>query len=221
MMMRVNAVVAIALVAILFVTAVTGIIVYYNGVVKDKNSQIASLNQQIEKENSQISNLQGQVASLRNEITNLTSANLLSMLNVTEEPNNSLLVQTFPNMPDVSVPYSSLWINGSVTNTGHVTAYNAGLHVVGYASDGALEVNMTVPLVTDAVYGTDTATDALILNNPRLIEGNNIGALHFGQIGPLQLGSLAVGQTGQVFLAIYHEGVVTNWTVTPVWTNTR
>jgi hypothetical protein len=178
------------------------------------------LEQQVEKENSQISNLTCQVTNLRNEITNLTSANLWSMLNVTEEPNNSDLVQTFPTIPVVSVPFNSLWINGSVTNTGHVTAYNAGLHVVGYASDGTLEVNMTVPLVTNAVYGTDTAIDALILNNPRLIEGNDIGALHFGQIGPLQLGSLAVGQTGKVFLAIYHEGVVTNWTVTPVWTNT-
>jgi hypothetical protein len=193
--------------------------VYYNGIVNDKDSKIASLNNQIANLNSQITNLTAQVANLRIEITNLTSANLVAMLNVTEEPNNSDLVQTFPNIPVTSVPYNSLWINGSIINTGHVTAFNAGLHVVGYASDGVLEINMTVPLVTNAVYGKDGATDALILNNPRLTEGNDIGALHFGQIGSLQLGSLAIGQTGNVFLAIYHEGIVTNWTVTPVWTN--
>jgi len=207
------------LIAILFVSAIAGTIVYYNGIVNDKDSKIASLNNQIANLNSQITNLTAQVANLRIEITNLTSANLVAMLNVTEEPNNSDLVQTFPNIPVTSVPYNSLWINGSIINTGHVTAFNAGLHVVGYASDGVLEINMTVPLVTNAVYGKDGATDALILNNPRLTEGNDIGALHFGQIGSLQLGSLAIGQTGNVFLAIYHEGIVTNWTVTPVWTN--
>lgn len=207
------------MIAILFVSAIAGTIVYYNGIVNDKDSKIASLNNQIANLNSQITNLTAQVANLRIEITNLTSANLVAMLNVTEEPNNSDLVQTFPNIPVTSVPYNSLWINGSIINTGHVTAFNAGLHVVGYASDGVLEINMTVPLVTNAVYGKDGATDALILNNPRLTEGNDIGALHFGQIGSLQLGSLAIGQTGNVFLAIYHEGIVTNWTVTPVWTN--
>ena len=89
-----------------------------------------------------------------------------------------------------------------------------------YSSDGTLEINMTVPLVVNAVYGTDSATKSLILGNPRTSVGNDIGGLHFGQIGSLQLGSLDVGQTANVFLAIYHEGIVANWTVTPVWTNT-
>ena len=201
------------LIAILFVSAFAGTIFYYNSVLNQKDSQIAN-------QNNEIANLTSQISNLTAVITNLTSANLVTALNVTEEPNNSDLVQMFPSIPVTSVPYDSLWINGSITNSGHVTAYSAGLHVLAYASDGVLEINMTVPLVTNAVYGTDGATDALILSNPRLSEGNDIGSVHFGQIGSLQLGSLAVGQTGNVFLAIYHEGTVTNWSVTPVWTNT-
>ena len=212
--------IAIFVVTVLFVSVIAETVTYYSGLVSNRDSQITSLKEQVAEENSQISNLSTEVSNLTSEITNLTSADLASTLNVTEEPNNSDLVQMFPSIPVTSIPYDSLWITGSVTNTGHVTAYNAGLHVIGYAADGTLEVNMTVPLVTNAVYGTDTATDALILNNPRLITGNDIGTVHFGQIGPLQLESLAVGQTANVFLAIYHEGIVGNWTVTPVWTNT-
>jgi cell division protein FtsB len=198
---------------ILFVSVIAGTIFYYNTALNNKDSEITSLN-------NEIANLTNQVSNLTSEVKNLTSANLVSILNVTEEPNNSDLVQMFPNLPVTSIPYNSLWINGSITNTGHVTAYNAGLNVTAYASDGTLEINMTIPLVINAVYGTDKATDALILNNPSLTDGNDVGVVHFGQIGSLQLGSLAVGKTGNVFLAIYHEGVVTNWTATPVWTNT-
>jgi len=31
--------------------------------------------------------------------------------------------------------------------------------------------------------------------------------------------SLGRGQTSPIFLDIYHEGTVSNWTATPVWTN--
>jgi cell division protein FtsL len=45
------------IIAILFVSAIAGTILYYNGVVNDKNSHIASLNNQMGNLNSQISNL--------------------------------------------------------------------------------------------------------------------------------------------------------------------
>ena len=76
-----------------------------------------------------------------------------------------------------------------------------------------LEVNMTVPLdgqenvtgneITDLapVFGTDAATQ---------IYGND----------SLQLGNLYSGQTVSISLGIFHEGTVTNWTITPVWTQT-
>jgi hypothetical protein len=39
-----------------------------------------------------------------------------------------------------------LYISGTVTNMSVTAAYNSGLHVNGYASDGALPINITVPI---------------------------------------------------------------------------
>jgi hypothetical protein len=201
------------LVAILFVSALAGTIVYYSSVVNQKNSEIALLN-------SQIANLTSQISNLTAQITNLTSASLVAALNVTEIPN---ITPTNANVPfptmTVSIPFDSLWINCSVTNTGHVTAFNAGLHLVAYASDGTLEINMTVPLA-NGVFGTDYPTNAFVLNNPAMtVSKGGFGSFKLGSIGSLQLGSLDSGQTANVVLAIYHEGTVSNWTVTSVWTN--
>ena len=62
----------------------------------------------------------------------------------------------------------------------------------------------------------------LFQSNPRLtVEDTGFAPLQIGSnIGSLQLGSLDVGQTANFEIAIYHEGNVTNWTITPVWTNT-
>ena len=199
----------------LFVSVLAGTIAYYNGVLNDKNSQIASQNQQIAKQNSQISNLTAQ-------ITNLTSTSLATKLNVTEIPNiSSLNVGVpFPTMA-VIIPFDSLWINCSVTNTGHATAFNAGLQVIAFASDGTLEVNMTVPLVANSVYGTDSATKAFILDHPHAsVSDVGFGSFQLGSIGSLNLGSLDSGQTVISELVIFHQGIVSNWTVTPIWTNT-
>ena len=218
--MKRKTIASVFLVAILFVSAFSATIFYYNSLLNQRNSKIDSLNSQIINQNNIIANLTSQVANLSSVVHDLTSAKLVSTINVTEEPDNSDLMQQFPAIPVTSIPFYSLWINGSITNAGHVTAHKAGLQVVAYSSDGTLEINMTVPFVVNAVYGTDDATRSLILNNPRTGEGNDIGSVHFGQIGSLQLGSLDVGQTANVFLVIYHEGIVANWTVTPVWTNT-
>jgi hypothetical protein len=129
------------------------------------------------------------------------SANLVTALNVndTQEETVNLWGNETSNLP-----FNNLLISGSVTNTGKVTAFYAGLHVVAYTATGTLEVNITVPLVNGAGYGTDTTTDAFV-----------------SQAGTtwLQFGSLDIGQTAKVNVSIYHEGTVTNWTVTPVWTN--
>jgi hypothetical protein len=194
----------LGVVALLFVSAVAGTIVYCNAVIKDANSKIASLNGQIANLNSKVSNLKGQAANLNSRLINLTSANLVAALGVTEVPYDS------PNNFPTPLLYNHLYISGSVSNTGEGIAYDAGLHVVAYAANGAVEVNMTVPLdgtvnVTGSentdfapVFGTDAATQ---------IYGND----------SLQLGNLYGGQTASISLGIFHEGVVTNWTVTPVW----
>ena len=180
-------------VVVLFLSAIAGTIIYCNRVISAGNSKIASLN--------------AQIASLNSQMTNLTSVNIVTALGVTEVPANS------PNNYPTPLLYNHLYISGSVTNTGEGTAYNAGLHVVAREADGKVEVDMTVPLVgpqnesgneiTDfaPVFGTDAKTQ---------IYGND----------SLRLGNLFSGQTLSISLGIFHEGTVTNWTITPVWTLT-
>jgi hypothetical protein len=79
------------------------------------------------------------------------------------------------------------------------------LHVVAYTATGTLEINVTVPLAYDETFNQDFGT--------RAVGGGLIG-------GSYSVTTLDSGQTVQIFLDIYHEGTVTNWTVTPVWTNT-
>ncbi|MGD0070558.1 MAG: hypothetical protein ABSB71_03245 [Candidatus Bathyarchaeia archaeon] len=176
-------VISILIVAVLFVSAMAGTIFYYNGVVNDRNSKIDLLN-------AQIANLEGQ-------ITNLTSANIETTLGITEYP--SVISADLPR----SVIYNHLEITGSVNNTGRGTAYNAGLHVVGYDANSTLLVNMTVPFM--GAYGTDAQIDSYFSSN---FSGSS-----------LQLGSLYSGQTATIDVIIYREGTVSNWNVTPVWTN--
>jgi hypothetical protein len=180
-MVNKSKVISATIIAILFVSAISGTVFYYNGVVNDRDSKIALLNNQIAKLSNQISNLTSQ-------ITNLTSANLMTALGIKEE---------------TSVPNNHLWMTGWVFNKGLGTAYNAGLHVVAYDAKGTLEVNMTVPLV-DGMGEVFYTFDII----PR-----------DSQINTLQFGSLDAGQNATITLSIFHEGLVTNWTVTPVWTN--
>ena len=187
------------LIAILFVGAIAGTMFYYNGIVNGRNSKINSLNTQIANLNNKIANLNNQITNLSSQLhvfgqANLTSPYLVTALGITEIASN---------------PYNRLWISGSVTNTGEGTAFNAGLHVIAYAANGTLEVNITVPLNNNNVvnYGTDAATGAQAYtangdNNPSFF-----------------LVALGGGGTAVIGINIFHEGTVTNWTVTPVWTN--
>ncbi len=193
------------LIAVLFVSSIAGTIFYYRNVVNDKNSKIASLNSQIANQNNEIAKLTSQISNLTAEVTNLTSANLVTALGISEVPYDA------PNNMGV-ILFSRLYISGSVTNTGEGTALNAGLHVVAYQTGGGpsfqfdlVEINMTVPLANGASFGTDNATDAFVSN--------------WTGLSSLQLGDLGSGQTATISINIYHEGVVSNWTVTPVWTN--
>ena len=197
------------LVAILFVGAIAGTIVYYNGVVNGRNSKINSLNSQIANLNNEIINLNDEITNLSSQIhvfgqANLTFPHLVTSLGITEIASNSSA-----NMQGIIISYNRLWISGSVTNTGEGTAFNAGLHVVAYAANGTLEVSMPVPLNNNDVvnYGTDAATDA----QAYFANGDNNPSFF--------LVSLGGGGTAVIGINIFHEGTVSNWTVTPVWTN--
>ena len=160
--------VSATVIAILFVSAIAGTVVYFNGIVNQKNSEIADLK----------------------------SPYLATSLGVTE------ILYSPPSYDMGNIPYNRHYISGSITNTGKNTAFNAGLHVVAYGADYTLEINMTVPLSDGVAFGTDNAT--------------SIG----GSGSSLQLGVLDGGQTSTIGINIYHEGIVSIWTVTPVWTNT-
>ena len=130
------------------------------------------------------------------------SASLTLVMIVTPSANlvSSLITGEYPSSP----PPNLLNINGNVTNTGEATAYNAGLHVIAYSATRTLEINVTVPLAYDETFNQDFGTGA--------VGGGLIG-------GSYSVTTLDSEQTVQIFLDIYHEGTVTNWTVTPVWTN--
>jgi hypothetical protein len=44
--------------------------------------------------------------------------------------------------------------------------------------------------------------------------------LSYPPLTSLHLGTLYGNENTAVSIVIYHEGIVSNWTVTPVWTNT-
>ena len=198
------------LIAVLFVSSIIGTISYYNALLNSKHSKIASLNNEIAGQSNEIANLTSQVTHI-----NAEDANLTTHLGVVEDPNKTESPVTLTN--------DALFIKGIVVNTGNLTAYNAGLKVVAYSANGTLEINMTVPLVHgEAVYagsdpyygdvidfGTDNATQALASELDSFVGSDS-----------LKLWSLGGGQTAPVNINILHEGIVTKWTVTPVWTNT-
>ena len=197
----------VLVVAILFVSAIAGTAFYYNGIVDGGNSKIAlmrsnianlineitDLNNEIINQSSEIANLNSQISNLNGQVTKLTSPNLVTALGINEILSNSSSGGTL-------APYNHLEISGTVTNVGESTAFNAGLHIVAYDANGELEINMTVPLDNGGSFGTDAATEAYGTSS-------------------LQLGNSASWQVSTISIAIYHEGTVTNWTLTPVWTN--
>jgi hypothetical protein len=186
-------------VAVLFVSVIAGTILYYNGQTSDTNSKMP---------------LPTSVPT-----TTPSPTGLVATLNIVDMENNAELMQMFPEL-NPTYFYDCLWINGNVTNTGKETAYNAGLRVVAGGVYGTLIINMTVPL-SGGAFGTNNATNAFVLGHYRLGTYTKFEASPWkvDHIGSLELGSLNGGQTANVTLAIFHEGTVTSWNVTPVWTN--
>ncbi len=185
---------AVALVAVLFL----GAIVFYNGLLSERASEIGALNIQVADLRSQIVSLKSQVANLSGQTVNLTGGYLVTALGVREITDRGVYNPS---------PFNHLYIQGLVTNVGWGTAYNAGLHVVASDANGKAEVNMTIPLISyRKAYGTDSATIDYVLT---LIEGET----------SLDLGKLAPGQFVTLDTSIFHEGNVTRWDITPVWTS--
>ena len=167
------------LIAVLFVSAIAGTVSHYNNKISSLDSQISKLNA---------------------VIAIFPSAHLVASLGIAEILGNESNEMGAPT----PIPYNYLYITGQVTNTGEGVALNVGLHVVAYASDGTLEVNVTVPL-NGGIYGTDKPTNTFVSNN----YGNS--SQTFGALDSEQIAYLCI--------SILHEGIATNWTATSVWTN--
>ena len=182
---KIKAVMTTLVIAMLFVSAIAGTVIYYNTGLNNKNSKIASLQSQISNQNKEIANLTSQIAVQ----PDLSKPHVITELGVTE-------------LETDWGPSWRLFIQGSAYNMGNSTAYNAGLKVEAHSGTGILEINMTVPFVNGYNYGTDSSITSKLI-----------------QLGPAQLGNLTSGQALIIDLDIYHEGVATNWNVTPVWTN--
>jgi hypothetical protein len=156
----------------------------------------------ITSHDSKIAQLNTQEQTLKVQIAKLKIANLTTALQENE-------IVTSDYAATKSIPYNYFYVSGTVINAGEGNAFNAGLHVDAYSAAGTIEINMTFPL-SGGTFGTDSRTDAYVASS----QFAGIGG------GPsLQLGKLAAGETVEVDIQIFHEGVVTNWTVTPVWTN--
>ncbi len=194
------------LIAMVFVAAIAGTMVYCNGIISDGTSKVASLNSQIASLDSKVSDLKSQAANVSSQITNLFSPNIVTALGVSEIPYNS------PHNYPTPLLFNHLLIMGSVANTGVSTAYNAGLHVVAYQADGKVQINMTVPLDNGANETTNENTDFAP------VFGTDASTQIYGNES-LRLANLYSGQKVTVVLGIFHHGTITNWTLTPVWTS--
>ncbi len=154
--------------------------------VPDKNQPLSS----------QVTYLQNQTANLQATIKGLSEANIVASINAKAYPAN--------NQP--AGFENSLYIVGSLTNTGEGVAYNVGLRVVAYTADGNLEMNITVP----ADSGTFTYDAATYPASPKLSTINS----GYG------FDSYSSSNTAQIGTIIYTPDFVSNCTVTPIWTNT-
>ena len=167
----------------------------------------------------EITNLTSQIQSYHNEAANLTGH-----VTVTQASGNTNPLELNLTAHGSYVSnYYSLFILGSVANTGNMTAYNAGLQVTAYSANGSLEINMTVPLVSASgdpnnvysvvAFGVDNQTQqfASMLNSRNSLAGSAPESDR-----PRTLGGATLVP---VDINIIHESPVTKWTVTPVWTD--
>ena len=142
----------------------------------------------------QESYLEKQIEDLNRLATNLTTTTLQANLKIEAKPDYLMFGIHFN---------SSMLITGSVTNVGNAKAYNAGLHIVAY-SYGTLEANMTIPLSYFGKY------NSLTYNSPARLSTLNSG---YGY------DKFSSSNSQEIWVTIDTPALISNWTVTPVWTN--
>ncbi len=195
-------------VSLVFAIIFAGVLSSYFYLIIFQDYKIASLTSQEQNLTSQLENLTNQIPSLQNQITNLTAAYLASGLkpNLTTALEGKEII-TSDYAATESIPYNYFYISGTVTDTGNGTAFKVGLHVIAFDAYNKVtrDIDLTLPL--GGVFGTDNRTN------------NYITSSYGGFSQSLKLGNLGGGQTVTTNIQIFHEGTVSNWTITPVWTN--
>ena len=198
----------IFVVTLVFAIIFAGVLSSYFYVIIFQDYKIGSFTSQEQNLNNEIENLTNQIPSLQEQTTNFTAAYLASGFKAnlaTALQGNEIVTSDFAATQ--SIPFNYFYISGTVTNTGNGTAFEAGLQVIAYdIYNNTRDIDLTLPL--GGTFGTDSNTNAYITN------------IYSGIMPSLQLGSLGSGETKTVNIQIFHEGTVSNWTITPVWTNT-
>jgi len=176
----------VALCAVILVGSASLILEYYTPMINSRDNEIANQTGEIASMNATISSLNSQIASLNNQLTSIQSKYTASLV-------TALGVKDLPGGGANTTDLNHLYITGAVTNTGITTAYNAGLHVNGYASDDTVLIDITVPI---AYYvSQDGFTNATGLT------------------------TIYPSQQATADISIIHSGNVTTWNIIPVFTN--
>ncbi len=198
----------ILVVSLFFAIIFAGILSCYFYVIIFQDYKIASLSSEVQNLNSEIENLTNQIPSLQNQTINFTAAYLAAgfKANLTTALQGKEIV-TSDFATTQSIPFNYFYVSGTVTNNGNGTAFQVGLHVIAYdLYNHTSDIDMTLPL--GGTFGTDDRTN------------NYIAKSYGGYTWSFQLENLGSGQTKTTNIQIFHEGTVSNWTITPVWTNT-
>ncbi len=193
---------------VLFVVMIivsAGMTVYTMQVINGNNHDVALLRQQVSNLNDQVTSLTSQVSQFQSPNAELTSEvdrlnGIVSGLNgmitnvndkVTSLTQAELVTALGSNYVTTGTP--RLYIAGSVINTGRGTAYNVGLHVIAYTANRQKIIDMTVPFFFENTYSTSTGSTTLM--------------------------TVSSMQNMSVSINIKASSALTNWTITPVWTN--
>ena len=181
-------------VTVLFISAIIGT-AFYNEIVQSNNK----LN--LLDKDTQASGKVTNTTTPTPQIENLIPKNIdVSTLTVREYPKNPS-GEFYPG----DWLFNSLGISGAVSNNGNNVAENVGLHIIADSSNRTRLIDMIIPVTQDYYvvrYGANGEVN-------RIINAPDIGKL-----------STMPGQhMVSVNIIIYHQRSATNWTVTPVWTN--
>ncbi len=173
--------------------AFSSVIEEKNGLIESQREQIGELNQTVLIQNGQMEGLYNQIAGLNQTLTDLNEKMAEYQIAHTANLVTALGSNEIPKYKDDL--WNHLWISGTVMNTGSGIAHNAGLQVIGYSSSGKVLINTTIPL------------KGIISTNYQ----------DYGVVTPLS--TVEPTQSIDVRASIFHKGTLSQWEISPVWTN--